>query len=103
MIKEKFLYCGKHVELEAYNRGGLQVVSKFLHDYVSEPFEKMENGQELKSLYKLFNNEEDCIRVTRLFVDKARKYTYVMITLNFGNWLVGYDDFRNEITLKFEK
>ena len=103
MIKKNFTYLGKHVEMEAYNHGGLKVANQFLQDYIFEPFEKMKNGQELKFLYKLFNNGKDCIHVTGLTVDKARKYTYVQIFLNYGNWLAGYDNFRNEIRLKFEK
>ena len=103
MIEEKFEYLGKHVEMEAYNHGGLKVANQFLQDYISEPFEKMENGQELEFLYKTFNNSNDCIIVKKLIVDKARKYTYVQIFLSYGNWLAGYDNFRNEIRLKFEK
>ena len=103
MIEEKFEYLGKHVEMEAYNHGGLKVANQLLQDYIFEPFEKMKNGQELKLLYKLFNNGEDCIRVTGLTVNKARKYTYAQIFLTYGDWLTGYDNFRNEIRLKFEK
>lgn len=103
MIEEKFEYLGKHVEMEAYNHGGLKVANQLLQDYIFEPFEKMKNGQELKLLYKLFNNGKDCIHVTGLTVNKARKYTYAQIFLTYGDWLTGYDNFRNEIRLKFEK
>ena len=103
MIKKEFEYLGKNVKLEAYNEGGLQVVNQFLQDYLFEPFEDMVNGKELKFLHNLFNNGKDCLDVKTLDVDKARKYTYVLITLGYGNFLTGYDNFSNQIRLKFEK
>ena len=102
MIKKEFEYLGKNVKLEAYNEGGLQVVNQFLQDYLFEPFEDMVNGKELKFLHNLFNGK-DCLDVKTLDVDKARKYTYVLITLGYGNFLTGYDNFSNQIRLKFEK
>ena len=103
MIKKEFNYLGKNVKLEAYNDGGLQVVYQFLQDYIVNPYENMINGKELKFLHDLFNNGEDCLDVRSLSVDKARKYTYVLITLGYGNFLTGYDNFSNQIHLKFEK
>ena len=103
MIKKEFEYLGKNVKLEAYNKGGLQVVNQFLQDYICEPFEDMVNGKELKFLHDLFNNGKDCIDVKSLDVDKARKYTYVLITLGYGNFFFFFDNFSNQIRLKFEK
>lgn len=103
MIKEEFNYLGKNVKLEAYNKGGLQVVNQFLQDYIFNPFEDMINGKELKFLHDLFNNGKDCLNVRSLDVDKARKYTYVLITLGYGDSFSGYDNFNNQIKLKFEK
>ena len=53
MIKKEFEYLGKNVKLEAYNNGGLQVVSQFLKDYISKPFEDMVDGKEL-SFFKYY-------------------------------------------------
>ena len=103
MIKKEFEYLGKNVKLEAYNKGGLQVVNQFLQDYIFSPFEDMINGKELKFLHNLFNNDKDCMDVRTLDVYKARKYTYVLIILGYGNFLSGYDNFSNQIRLKFEK
>jgi allantoicase len=103
MIKKEFNYLGKNVKLEAYNNGGLQVVNQFLQDYIFNPFENMVNGKELSFLHDLFNNGNDCMDVRTLDVYKARKYTYVLITLGYGNFLLGYDNFSNQIRLKFEK
>ena len=103
MIKKEFEYLGKNVKLEAYNKGGLQVVNQFLQDYIFNPYEDMINGKELKFLHNLFNNDKDCLNIHTLYVDKARKYTYVLITLGYGKLLLGYDNCSNQIRLKFEK
>ena len=103
MIKNQFEFLNKNVELEAYNRGGLKVVNQFLQDYIFEPFEKMNDGSELKFLHDLFNNGKDCLNVDNLWVEKARKYTYATISLGYGDPWTGYDIFHNEIKLKFNK
>lgn len=103
MIKENYEYLGKQVHMEAYNQGGLQVVSQLLQDYIYEPFENMTNGKELAFLHHLYNNDKDCLDVKKLIVEKARKYTYIQIWLGYGNFLTGYDNSENEIQLKFNK
>lgn len=103
MIKETFNYLGKDVQLTAYNNGGLKVVNQFLQDYIFEPFESMTNGKELKFLHRLYNNGKDCMNICGLDVSKKRKYTYVTIWLDYGDTWIEYDNFHNEINLKFNK
>lgn len=103
MIKRNFEYLGKHVEANATNKGGLKVINQLLQDYIYEPFESMIDGTELKFLHSLYNNDKDCMNIRKIYVEKARKYVYVQIFLGYGDWLTGYDNFSNEIRLKFEK